>query len=162
MLQDRITRISEYFQSMEITNNILVIKVLYKNRWGVFPSEDETIKVCKSEEIPNEYFYYADYFTVSVEKVFDLIEETIDMNISTEKKVNLLAEKVEELKTLFSTEPLEKLETLFFDFKEVKKEKPKRRKNLKKEVKKENGEIIELECEKKFEINDLVNNEVIS
>ena len=126
MLQDRINRISEYFQSMEIANNILVIKVLFKNRWGVFNSEDEDVKVCKSEEIANQYFYYADYLTVSVDKVFDLIEATIDMNISTEKKVNLLTEKVEELKSLFTTEPLEKLETLFFDFKEIKKTKKKR------------------------------------
>ena len=159
MLQDRITRISEYFQSMEIANNILVLKVLYKNRWGVFPSEDETVKVCKSEEIPNEYFYYADYFTVSVDKVFDLIEETIEMNISTEKKVNLLAEKVEELKSLFSTESLEKLETLYFGFNEVKKPKSKRKT---KNVKKDNGESVEIECEVQCEVNNLVNDEVVS
>lgn len=162
MLQDRINKIADYFKSMEIANNILVIKVLYKNRWGVFNSEDDKIKVCKSEEIQNEYFYYADYMTVSIDKIFDLIEETIEMNISTEKKVNLLAEKVEELKELFSNESLEKLETLFFDFKEIKKEKQKRRKNIKKDVKKENDDIIELECQEKYEINDLVNNEIIS
>lgn len=139
MLQDRINKISEYFKSMEIANNILVIKVEYNNRWGVFPSEDGAIKVCKSEEVQNEYFYYADYLTVNIDSIFDLIEDTIEMNISAELKIQLLTDKIEELKVLFTNEPLEKLKNLYFDFKEI--EKPKKRKS--KKYKKEENKPIE-------------------
>ena len=84
MLQDRINKIKEYFRGMEITNNTYIIKVAYKDKWGVFPSEDNNIKVCKSEDAINEFFYYANYTTVNIEDIFNLIEETIEMNISAE------------------------------------------------------------------------------
>lgn len=142
MLQDRINKITEYFRGMEIANNVLIVRVEYKSKWGVFPSEDENIKVCKSEEIPNEYFYYGDYSYVSIDEIFDLIEETIEMNISAEMKVNLLTEKIEELKVMFTNEPLEKLRTLCFVFNEDKIQ-PKKKNNRKPKKAKKEEEITE-------------------
>ena len=133
MLQDRINKISEYFRGMEITNNTYIVRVSFKDRWGVFPSEEKGIKVCKSEEVANEFFYYANYITASIDDVFDLIEETISMNIDAEMKINLLSVKMDELKMLFSSESLEKLQTLYFAFNEVSKPlTPKKRKKRKK------------------------------
>lgn len=119
-LQDRIKNNSSYFKGMEVINNTLIIKVQYPPKWGTFPSEDESIKVAKSEETPNEWFYYADYMVITIDEVFDLIESTIDMNKSAAAKIQLLNDKFEELKHIFATEPLEKLQTLTFSMKEMK------------------------------------------
>lgn len=114
MLQERINKISQYFRSMEMTNGVLIVKVQYDNKWGVYPSDDNKIKVAKSEDNPNEWFYYGNYNEITIDDVFDLIENTIEMNISAAAKLELLNSKFEELKNLFASESLEKLETLKF------------------------------------------------
>ena len=123
MLQKRIEKLRPYFQSMEITNGTLIVKVLFENKWGTYPSQDERVKVAPSQEVPNEWFYYADYSVVPMEEVFDLIDETIEMNRSAAMKIELLSAKFEELKLLFSKEPLERLQTLTFTMKDVVKSK---------------------------------------
>lgn len=150
-LQDRIKDNSKYFRGMEMTNGILIVKVLYEDKWGVYPKEDESVKVVKSNESPNEYYYYGDFDVITFDDVFDLIEETVMMNINAAKKIELLNQKFDELKHIFATEKLEKLETLYFAFEEVKKtSKPKRKYNKKK--KEETVEIIEVP-----ETNEIIN-----
>lgn len=114
MLQERINKISQYFRSMEMTNGVIIIKVQYNNKWGVYPSDDNKIKVAKSEETPNEWFYYGNFNDITVDDIFDLIENTIEMNLSAAAKLELLNSKFEELKNLFATESLERLSTLKF------------------------------------------------
>lgn len=114
MLQERINKISQYFRSMEMTNGIIIIKVQYNNKWGVYPSDDNKIKVAKSEDTQNEWFYYGNFNDVTVDDIFDLIENTIEMNLSAAAKLELLNNKFEELKNLFATESLERLSTLKF------------------------------------------------
>lgn len=114
MLQERINKISQYFRSMEMTNGIIIIKVQYNNKWGVYPSDDNKIKVAKSEDTPNEWFYYGNFNDITVDDIFDLIENTIEMNLSAAAKLELLNSKFEELKNLFATESLERLSTLKF------------------------------------------------
>jgi hypothetical protein len=149
-LQERIKKNEAYFKGMEIVNNTAIIKVLYGEKWGAYPSADEQIKVAKSEEVPNEWFYYGDYTYTIIDEIFDLIEETIDMNLSAIERLGLFNQKMEELKELFANEPLPKLKTLSFHFEE---EKPKRNKK-KKTVKIEepitkDEEICEYVCEVK-------------
>lgn len=114
MLQERINKISQYFRSMEMTNGVIIIKVQYNNKWGVYPSDDNKIKVAKSEETTNEWFYYGNFNDITVDDIFDLIENTIEMNLSAAAKLELLNSKFEELKNLFATESLERLSTLKF------------------------------------------------
>jgi hypothetical protein len=149
MLQDRIKKNEEYFRGMEMSNGIVIIKVQYGDRWGTFNGDDDKIKVVKSETNPNEWFYYADANEVDFEDIFDLIEKTIEMNLSVSAKIELLREKVDELKQIFSNESLAKLKTLKFVMNDVS-DKPKKRKytRRKKEISvstdsKENNEIIE-------------------
>lgn len=132
-LQERIQKNESYFKGMEIVNNTVIIKVLYGEKWGAYPTADERIKVAKSEEIPNEWFYYADYTYTIIDEIFDLIEETIDMNLSAIERLNLFNQKMEELKELFASESLAKLKTLSFHFEEEKQKRNKRKKNVKKE-----------------------------
>lgn len=114
MLQERINKISQYFKSMEITNNTLIVRVKYNNKWGVYPSDDEKIKVTKSDDAPNEWYYYGKVEDVTIDDIFDLIENTIEMNLSAAAKLELLNSKFEELKMLFASESLERLATLKF------------------------------------------------
>lgn len=127
-LQERIQKNEKYFRGMEIVNNTVIIKVLYGEKWGAYPSQDESIKVAKSEEIPNEWFYYADYTYTVIDDIFNLIEETIEMNLSAIERLELFNIKMEELKSLFANEPLTKLKTLSFQFEEIKKTKRKKTK----------------------------------
>ena len=157
-LQERIKKNEVYFRGMEIVNNTAIIKVLYGEKWGAYPSPDERIKVAKSEEVPNEWFYYSDYTYTVIDEIFDLIEETIDMNLSAIERLGLFNQKMEELKELFANEPLSKLKTLTFHFEE---EKPKR--NKKKKVVKLEEPIVEEEMKSEitYENNEEINVEVV-
>ena len=53
------------------------------------------------------------------------------MNLSAIERLELFNVKMEELKTLFANEPLQKLKTLSFQFEEVKKIKKKKSKKVK-------------------------------
>ena len=156
-LQERIKKNEVYFRGMEIVNNTAIIKVLYGEKWGAYPSPDERIKVAKSEEVPNEWFYFSDYTYTVIDEIFDLIEETIDMNLSAIERLGLFNQKMEELKELFANESLVKLKTLTFHFEE---EKPKRGNKKKKAVKVEKPNVDEeLQEEIVYEMEN--NNEVI-
>lgn len=112
-LQGRIKDISEYFKGFEFVENLLIIKVQYKDKWDVFGKKDESIKVTPDENIPNLYFYYGDS-SLGYDDFFDLIEHTIQYNIEKEEKLHLLNEKIKELKDLFIQEDVETLRTLKF------------------------------------------------
>lgn len=159
-LQERIKKIEHYFKGMEIVNDTVIIKVLYGNKWGAYPSQDDHIKVAKSEELANQWFYYADYTHTVIDEIFDLIDETIDMNLSAIERLELFNTKNSELRELFVNEPLSKLKTLTFTFHEPKKTK-------KKKTKKENEEINQtpmtmeyeipiIDCENKLEENNVI------
>lgn len=148
MLQERIKNNIDYFRGMEMTNGITVIKVAYKDRWGAYPTEDDSIKVAKSDTVANEWFYYADTDSVDIEKIFDLIEETVEMNSTVTFKLELLSEKINELKQLFSKTSLTKLQTLQFVMDENVKEKPKKRKYTKRKIKvTDNNDVDKIEEE---------------
>ena len=151
-LQERIRDKSNYFRGMEMTNGILIIKVQFEDKWGVYPNQGETIKVAKSNEEPNEWYYYGDFDVISFDEIFDLIEDTVKMNINAAKKIELLNQKFEELKNIFATEKLEKLETLYFGFNEPINTKPKKKYNKRK--KKEEPIITEEIVEMKSEVID--------
>lgn len=147
-LQERIKKNEAYFKGMEIVNNTAIIKVLYGEKWGAYPSADDRIKVAKSEEVPNEWFYYSDYTYTIIDEIFDLIEETIDMNLSAIERLGLFNQKIDELKELFANESLSKLKTLSFHFEEGKPKRNKKKKTVKiEEPIINNEETCEYVCE---------------
>lgn len=114
MLQERINKISDYFKSIELEKGLIIIKMKYPPKWGVLKDENNRIKVAKSEDAPNEWFYWGGDNEISIDEIFDFVEETINMNLIAVKKVELLNQKFSELKELFAQESLENLETLQF------------------------------------------------
>jgi hypothetical protein len=142
-LQERIKKNEAYFRGMEIVNNTAIIKVLYGEKWGAYPSQDEHIKVAKSDDVPNEWFYYADYTYTIIDEIFDLIEETINMNLSAIERLHLFNQKMEELKEIFANETLDKLKTIQFKFEEKKSKRKKSKKQNKQEIKTEEEIIVQ-------------------
>ena len=139
-LQDRMNDMNPYFRGIEVYNSALIVKVVFPSNWKYFPSADGRIKASPSEEDQNLIYYYADSSDTSYEDLFDIIEETIKVNLDTTLKLKLLKDKVEELRELFSEHTYDELQTLSFVFSKSKKPK---RNYTKKKVKK--GEQIEEE-----------------
>lgn len=116
-----------YFRGIEMYNDALIVRVMLPPKWKAYNSNDGRIKATPSENVANEYFYYANSQDTTYEDIFDLIEETIKANNDIVLKLKLLRDKVEELKAMFSEHTYDELTTLKFVFEDVKKEKPKRK-----------------------------------
>lgn len=140
-LQDRIQSLQPYFLSIEVKESLYIVKVLLPNKWSAYNREDEVIKVVKSDTDKNTWFYYAEIKDVELNDIFDLIEETIATNESVTKKIALMKTKMEELKDLFQNESLERLETLEFMFKNVKKTKVK---SAEKKTKRASSKLVDV------------------
>lgn len=133
-LQDRMNNMRPYFRGLDMYNEAIMVKVAFPNKWKAYPSDDGRINVTPSENDPNMTYYYADSNNTTYEDIFDLIEQTIKANQDILLKLQLLRDKGEELKELFSKLSYEELKTLKFVTESIKEEKPKRKYTRKKKV----------------------------
>ena len=138
-LQERMESMRPYFKGIEMYNEALIVKVVFPNNWKAYDSQDGRIKVTPSESNPNESFYYANSENSSYDDIFDLIEETIKANQDIILKLELLKDKIEELKEAFSTHTYDELCSLSFSFKKGK------RKHVKTEKVPQNANKVPLE-----------------
>lgn len=121
-MQDRITKIKDYFRGLEICDGIVIVKIDYPGKW-VIPSAqllDELFKVKVVENKKEVGYFYCCEMINGVTPVFDAVDFTIDFNRNLEEKSELLKEKVNELKTLFAEKPIEVLRTIEFKYYEKK------------------------------------------
>lgn len=146
MLQDEIVNIEEYFRGIEYFNKAVIVRVVFPDKWQVFPSKDGKIKPAKADN--GEYYYYGSSEEVTLDDVFELIKATITSNKHAEEKIAFLLEKRKELDELFRTTQFEKLKTLKFVFDE---KKPRRKYSRKK---KETEEVVSTEGSKLAEHPD--------
>ena len=138
MLQDRIMKNAQYFKGIEMLGDYPILKVHFPSKWGVYPSKDGEIKVARSNESSDEWYYYTVNKNITLEDMFDLLEDTVHMNLSAIAKIELLKIKIEELKKIFSEEPLERLERMYFTIQDEPQKKAKR-----KYKKKEKTSVVE-------------------
>ena len=103
-----------YFRGIEMLNNGLIVRVMLPPKWKTYDSSDGRIKTAPSENVANEYFYYANSENTTYEEIFDLIEQTIKANQDIVLKLKLLRDKVEELKELFQNTSYDDLLNLQF------------------------------------------------
>lgn len=143
MLQDEIMKLGDYFRGIEYYNDALIVKVNFPPRWQVYPSSDGNIKPAKSERAQGEYYYYGDMNKVSLDDIFGVIKETIEANQDAELKIQLLNEKMNELKEIFKKTSYEELLNLKFIIEEKKPEKPKRKYTKRKKKEEENVVVAE-------------------
>lgn len=133
-MQNRINRIKEYFVAFNIAENIAYVKVNFPKKWDLTSGEilNDEFKCNAVEDKEHGGIYFFSDMENGITNLFDAIDFTIDFNKDMELKSQLFLEKMEEMKTLFSTLPLDELKTMEFAFKEKSKT-PKADKN--KEVK---------------------------
>lgn len=117
-MEIRLQELSDYLNGVEIKGNLYIVKVAYPDKWIAYPSPNGLINAARGETIENTWFYYANIGEVELNDMFDLIEDTIKENMSAARKVEVLRQKMYELKEIFNdrNNSLEKLESVKFVF----------------------------------------------
>lgn len=151
-VKERIEKISQYFVSMNVAEGIIYALTKFPNKWRIpneIPIDPYLTKTVYDKESGGYYFFIE--LESGFTPLFDAIDYTILINKEIEEKTNLLREKVDELKKLFSNESIEKLRTLEFVFSKQKKNKKKAKGTVivneppvKEEPKKESGNLVDL------------------
>lgn len=148
-LKERIEKIREYFDSMNVaaSNGIIYVRVCFPKGWGCSEVTEHNFNVTAvHDEIPG-YFYFFSKMEEGFDKIFDAIDYNISFNREAESKVNLLKNKIEELKFIFENEDIDVLNTLEFKYK-------KKKCKIKKEEKKQENIIIENQKEEQINTSD--------
>lgn len=118
-IKERIKKLGTYFNSMNIAaeNNIIYVLVNFPHGWGCSEVTEHNfnVKVVRDEN-PGFFYFFAD-MEIGFDKLFDAIDYNIKFNEDAQAKVNLLRNKIEELKDIFEQEDIQTLETLEFKFK---------------------------------------------
>ena len=126
--QERVKSLHDFKPSIEFRDDAFILKIRFSKAWTVLKPEDPKLVAYLEDENKPGLHWYASTIDNS-DMVFDLIEQTIEVNKEMEKKITLYKQKVKELQELFlSDTPYAKLTTLEFTF-------PPQKKNKKKVVK---------------------------
>jgi hypothetical protein len=113
-IQKTLDALQPYVVGIRYVEGVPVIDAVFKEGWSV--TQDQLIKTLKGDEALNYYMIYSDAPTVGVDELLGFVGKTIKINQEREKKHELLKMKVEELKTIFKQNSLEKLTRLKFSF----------------------------------------------
>ena len=112
-MQERIKDLSDYRPDITYKDGAFVLKIKFNKRWQIIKPSDEDVAYAKDDNIPDLHWYVSSI--ENSDKLFDLIEDTIELNKEFEKKSALYKEKVKELQELFLSDiPYEKLKTVQF------------------------------------------------
>lgn len=120
-LQERISKIKEYFQKMEIVTiegkQVIYVGVDFPKGWII----DETLSEQYNVSIldgQDGFIYFACNIEDGIENVFDAIDKNISKMKDAIERAKLLTEKTKELKSLFENEAnsVEDLKSLKFIF----------------------------------------------
>lgn len=139
-LQERIKNIEEYNPDIMFKDGNFILKIRYKDNWTtITPDDQNTIAFAEDNNRKNLYWYVC---TIdNVDELFDLIDETINVNKDIERKSELYNEKVKELQELFLSDlSFDVLKSIEFTF-------PKK-KNKQQQKKKDNEPLNALEAVK--------------
>lgn len=123
LLKDKLKNLTKYFRNLQYQGDMLIIEVQYPDKIVPFGTKDKRIQVASSEDVPNVWFYYGKADKVSEDEIFQIMQETVRGYEETLEKVNLMREKMQELKNMFVNNSIDKLRTLKFVFDAEKKKK---------------------------------------
>jgi hypothetical protein len=113
-IQKTLDALQPYVVGIRYVEGVPVIDAVFKEGWAV--QSDQTIKTIKGDESLNYFMVYSDTPNIGVDELLGFVGKTIKINQEREKKHELLRLKVEELKTIFKQNSLEKLTRLKFLF----------------------------------------------
>lgn len=131
-LQERIKDLADYRPNITYKDGTFILKIVFSEHWQIIePKDTKVVAYSKDDKIPNMYWYAS---TIEdSDKLFDLIEETIEVNKEFEKKASLYKEKVKELQELFLGDiSYDKLKSIQFVIPEKTVQQKKTQKNTKK------------------------------
>ena len=121
-INEEIQKISPYFKAFNIADDNAFLLINFPEKWKVFDEEalNKEFDVYTGQK--PEGLYFITPITNGTDCLFEAVNYVISVNKALEEKQRLLQEKAQELTNLFINEPLEKLKTLEFTFREPKKQ----------------------------------------
>ena len=120
-LNEQLIRLSSYKINFNIYEGTVIISLEYPKDWTVLQVNSNDIQTTSEN---GRQFYWVPLQT-DVEKVFELIDETIEYNKDIEAKSELFKQKINEMRKIFLEEDLQTLRTM--EFKMKKKKLPKKK-----------------------------------
>ena len=130
-IQERINNLGDYFKGMQVNaeNGIIYVTVQFHKGWACSEVTEHNFNVkAVQDEMPGLFYFFTD-MEVGFDKIFDAIDYNIRFNEEAQAKVNLLREKIEELRTIFESEDIDTLKTLEFKYKKKVKKTSKNKKD---------------------------------
>lgn len=113
-LQKTLDALQPYVIGIRYVDGLPVVDTVFKENWTL--PESTIVNVVKGEGEINYYMLYSEKEGIGIDELLDYVNTIIKANVEREKKHELLKEKVEELKKLFSKNTLSKLNKLKFVF----------------------------------------------
>ena len=115
-INERIKSISQYLVTFNIQEGVACLVAKFPDKWTLFDAKTigDEFNIVIEERQDGVFFVcsIADGF----DGIFNAIDFIIEQNKDLEMKSELLREKVNQLKSLFEQEPLDRLRTLRFVF----------------------------------------------
>lgn len=115
-LNEQLIRLSSYKINFNIYEGTVIISLEYPKDWTVLQVNSNDIQTTSEN---GRQFYWVPLQT-DVEKVFELIDETIEYNKDIEAKSELFKQKIDEMRKIFLEEDLHTLKTMVFKMKKKK------------------------------------------
>lgn len=115
-LNEQLIRLSSYKINFNIYEGTVIISLEYPKDWTVL--EINSIDIQTTSENGRQFYWVP--LQMDVEKVFELIDETIEYNKDIEAKSELFKQKIDEMRKIFLEEDLQTLRTMEFKMKKKK------------------------------------------
>lgn len=115
-LNEQLIRLSSYKINFNIYEGTVIISLEYPKDWTILEIKSDDIQTTSEN---GRQFYWIPLQT-DIEKVFELIDETIEYNKDIEAKSELFKQKIDEMRQLFLEEDLQTLKTMEFKIKKKK------------------------------------------
>lgn len=116
-LQQQLDALQPYIIGIRYVNGLPLVDVVFKEGWTLPTSE--TITRTKGDDAMNYYMIYSDKDGIGLDELLLYVQTTIQLNLEKELKLELLKDKVNELKEIFKKVPLNKLKKLKFVLDEI-------------------------------------------
>lgn len=115
-LNEQLIRLSSYKINFNIYEGTVIISLEYPKDWTILEINSSDIQTTSEN---GRQFYWVP-LQMDVEKVFELIDETIEYNKDIEAKSELFKQKIDEMRKIFLEEDLQTLRTMEFKMKKKK------------------------------------------
>ena len=116
-IQKSLDSLQPYVIGIRYSQGLPLVDTVFKEGWTL--PESQTIKKAKGNDEMNYYMIYGETPTITIDNLLEYVGLVIKANQEKEKKQELLKIKFDEMKKLFKTLPLSKLQLLKFNFEEV-------------------------------------------